>query len=156
MSTLLEQLKEKMHKNFDDYRELVVSLDSETVFELSREIAAMQDVLFYMDTHDWVDEHEAAYLLDFTEPLKLVADAWEEHLDNGDHSFRYVLNAVLDNDENEENYITVALERELGEKHGYDISARDALILEIVETMDKCLELQERLANWEGGYCFEE
>lgn len=151
MNTLLDTLREKMHKNFDDFRELMVSMDSETIFEFSREIAAMQDVLFYMDTHDWVDEYEAAYLLDFTEPLKLVADAWGEHLDNGDHSFRYVLNAVLDNDENEENYITVALERELGEKHGYDISARDAVLFEIVELLHEYFD-----DGLEGGYCFEE
>lgn len=156
MNTLLELLREKMHRNFDDYRELMVSLDSETVFELSRQTAAMQDVLFYMDTHNWVDEHEAAYLLDFTEPLKLVADAWEEHLDDGDHSFRCVLNSVLDNDENEENYLTVALERELQEKYGDDIETKDALIFEILETMERCVALQEKLMGLEGRYCFKE
>lgn len=156
MNRLIDILREKLEQNLDDFREEMISMDSETVFAFARQIAAMEDVLFYMNTHDWVDEHEAAYLLDFAEPLKLIADAWEEHLDDGDSSFRGIIKTVLNNDENEENYITVALERELREKYGDDVSLKDAVLVEIVETMEEYFELRELYESLGGEFCDEE
>lgn len=93
-------------------------------------------------THDWVDEDEAAYLLDFSNPLKMIAEAWEEHLDDGDRHFRKVLESVIDCEDNEENYMTMALERELREKYGEDTSITGALIAEVLEAGSRYLALK--------------
>jgi len=142
MSRLIDKLRERLEQNYDDFREDMLSKDSESVFENARQIAAMEDVVFYMNTHDWVDESEAAYLLDFTEPLKLIADAWEEQLDDGDCHFRAVLKSVLNDEENEERYMTLALENELRDKYGDDVSITGALLTELVEVGSRYLELR--------------
>lgn len=142
MNRFIDKLREKLEQNHDDFRKDMLSKDSETVFENARQIAAMEDVVFYMNTHDWVDENEAAYLLDFTEPLKLIADAWEEQLDDGDCHFRVVLKSVLNDEENEERYMTLALESELREKYGDDVGITGALLTELVEVGNRYLELR--------------
>lgn len=142
MNNYMDMLIERMDENYEEFRSEMLSLDSETVFENARTIAAMSDVLFYFTTHDWVDEDEAAYLLDFSNPLKMIAEAWEEHLDDGDQHFRKVLESVIDCEDNEENYMTMALERELREKYGEDTSITGALIAEVLEAGSRYLALK--------------
>lgn len=142
MSKLIDELRERIEQNYEDFKAELLTHDKETIIGMARTIAAMEDVVFYMDIHDWVDESEAAYLLDFTEPLKLIADAWEEQLDDGDCHFRTVLKSVLNDEENEERYMTLALESELREKYGYDVSITGALLMELVEAGNRYLELR--------------
>lgn len=138
--TNIELLRERIEQNYEDFKAEMLEHDPETIFHMARTIAAVEDVKFYMDTYEWTDEEETAYLLDFTEPLKMLADAWEEFLDDQGPDFRMVLETVLDNEGNEENYITLALERELREKYGEDCSTKEALISEIIEYGGKYLE----------------
>lgn len=142
MSRLIDKLRERIEQNYEDFKAEMLEHDKETIIGMARTIAAMEDVVFYMNTHDWVDENEAAYLLDFTEPLKLIADAWEEQLDDGDCHFRAVLKSVLNDEENEERYMTLALESELREKYGDDVSITGALLTELVEVGNRYLELR--------------
>ena len=133
MSSMIDTLRERMEQNFEDFKADILTLSKENIFELAPHIAAASEVLFYFTTHDWLDEEEAAYLLDFMEPLKVVADAWEEHMSDGDCDFRTVLESVLNDDENEENYMTTALERELREKYGSSVSIKAAALCELIE-----------------------
>ena len=123
---------------------------------MARRIAAVEDVRFYMDTYEWTDAEETAYLLDFTEPLTMLADAWEEYLDDQGADFDMVLESVLDCEDNEENYITLALERELREKYGDDCSTREALMAEILEYGSRYLELMKIYERQEGDDWFDE
>lgn len=142
MNTSIEKLKERITQNYDEFRKSMLELDSETVFDLAMHIAAATDVLFYITTHNWIDDEEADYLLDFTNPLQLIADAWEECLEDGGGDFRSVLETVLNDDENEENYMTLELESELREKYGDDAGIMEALLCELIEVGNRYLELR--------------
>lgn len=117
MSSLISKLRDQLEQNYDDFRKEMLSCNRETIFNSAMRIAAMGDVFFYMSVHDWVDESEAAYLLDFVDPLTLIAEAWEEHLTNGERHFRGVLDAILGNENNEELYMTLVQEREARESY---------------------------------------
>lgn len=151
-----DKLKECIEENYYGFREEMLSLDSEAVFEKATEISAIEDVFFYMSTHNWVDEYEAAYLLGFTNPLKLIADAWEQYLFDSDSGFRRVISSVLANEDNEDNYLTVAEMLELREKYGEDVSFTEAILSEIIELEARLQELREECECLEGEYCFKE
>ena len=156
MSSIMDKLRERIEENYDELREEMLSRSSEAVFDSAMSIAAATDVLFYMSTHDWVDEDEAAYLLDFSNPLVMIAEAWEEHLNSGDSKFRSVLESVLDNEDNEENYMTMVMESELREKHGYDVPITEALLCEMAEVGSRYLELQAIYEGLGADVCDEE
>ena len=156
MSSIMDKLRERIEENYEELREEMLSRSSEAVFDSAMSIAAATDVLFYMSTHDWVDEDEAAYLLDFTNPLVMIAEAWEEHLNSGDGKFRSVLESVLDNEDNEENYMTMALESELREKHGYNVTITEAVLIELVEVGNRLAELQAIYEGLGADVCDEE
>ena len=156
MSSIMDKLRERIEENYDELREEMLSRNKEAIFDSAMSIAAAADVLFYMSTHDWIDEDEAAYLLDFTNPLVMIAEAWEEHLNSGDNKFRSVLESVLDDEDNEEHYMTMALESELREKHGYDVGIMDALLSELVDAGSRYLELQAIYEGLGADVCDEE
>jgi len=156
VSSIMDKLRERIEENYEELREEMLSRSSEAVFDSAMSIAAATDVLFYMSTHDWVDEDEAAYLLDFSNPLVMLAEAWEEHLNSGDGKFRSVLESVLDNEDNEENYMTMALESELREKHGYNVTITEAVLIELVEVGNRLAELQAIYEGLGADVCDEE
>lgn len=148
MQTHIERLKERIEQNYREYKtEMLEVLDGEMIFDYAREIAAVEDVYFLMTTYPstFVDEGEAAYLLEFAEPLKMLADAWEEYLDESDGDFQMIVEDVLDKNDNTENYMTVALADELRAKYGADIHVKDALLSEALETGKKYLLLKNIL-----------
>jgi len=75
-------LMELLDKNFDDFKADTIKSDSAAVFELAPTITAVKDVHFYMTTYDWADEYEMEYLLKCENPLKMIADVWEEYSEN--------------------------------------------------------------------------
>lgn len=148
MKTHIEQLRERIEQNYREYKaEMLEVLDGELIFDYAREIAAVEDVYFLMTTYPstFVDEGEAAYLLEFAEPLKMLADAWEEYLDESDGDFKMIVEDVLDKNDNTENYMTVSLANELREKYGADVHIKDALLSEAVEAGKRYLRLKNML-----------
>ena len=141
MSKLTELFVKRIEQNYEEFREEILELNRETIFDLAMHIAAVTDTFFYLTTEEWLDEDEMLYLLDFSNPLKLVADAWEDFLESGSSEFRSALEDVLNDDDNEENYMTLALERELREKYGEDTNITYALMSEIIETGERYLAL---------------
>jgi hypothetical protein len=156
VSSIMDKLRERIEDNYDELREEMLSRDNETIFDSAMSIAAATDVLFYMSTHDWVDEDEAAYLLDFSNPLVMLAEAWEEHLNSGDGKFRSVLESVLECEDNEENYMTMAMESELREKHGYNVTITEAVLIELVEAGNRLAELRAIYEGLGADVCDEE
>ena len=141
MSNLTELFVKRIEQNYDEFRDEMLELDRETIFDLSMHIAAVTDTFFYLTNEEWPSEDDMLYLLDFSNPLKLVADAWEDHLNDG-ADFRSVLEEALENEDNEESYMTLALERELREKYGEDTDITFALVCEILEAGERFLALQ--------------
>ena len=149
MITNVEKLRERISENYEEFKtETLEFLDKEDVFSMARTIAAVEDVHYFITSHNnWVDEGEAAYLLEFCEPLKLLADAWEEYIDEGGSDFRMIVEDVLDRDDNPNNYITVALAVDLRQKHGEHVHFKDALLAEAIAAGKKYLQLRELLKD---------
>ena len=146
-----EKLRERIKQNYSDFKEDMLKLvDGGTVFGLARKIAATQDAYELSLKPGWVDESEAAYLLEFAEPLKMISDAWEDFLFDTDSEFRMIVEDILDDDNNLDNYVTVAYADELKRKHGSEKNTRDALFSELMETVKK-YALLKNILEGEGG-----
>lgn len=147
--TNIERLKERIEQNYLEYKADVIELfdaDDDMVFDMAKEIAAVADAHFLMTTYPstFVDEGEAAYLLEFADPLKMLADAWEDYLDDsGD--FKMIMEEVLDSNDNTENYMTVSLADELRAKYGAGVHIKDALLSEAVAAGKRYLRLKNML-----------
>ena len=128
-------LMARIEQNYEDYEKSVTQLDSETLFELAPTIAAVKDVYFYMTTHDWADAEQGEYLLQFENPLKLLADLWEEKSEDRDADFGDMIDMLYGDayEDYTESYVTVSLADELRDKYGDDMPIDGAIICEIVE-----------------------
>ena len=128
-------LMERIDQNYEDFKASAVQLDGESIFELAPTIAAVEDVYFYLSTHDWADAEQTRFLMQFENPLRLLADLWEE--ENGDRGADF--GDMLDNmcgggyDDFTEDYMTSDFADELREKYGDDTSLDGAIVCEIVE-----------------------
>lgn len=155
MKKPMERLRKRITENYDEFKHTILELEGEVIFDLALHIAAVTDTFFSLTTEEWLTENDMLYLLNFSNPLKLVADAWEDHLIDG-YDFRDVLEEVLEDDENEENYMTVAQERELREKYGEDTDITYALISEIIEAGKHFLKLHTLYDGLGADVCHEE
>jgi len=157
MKTNIEQLRERIQRNYEDFKaETLETLDKEDIFEMAQTIAATEDVYHFITTYSgWVDEGEAAYLLAFCEPLKLLADAWEEYLCDGEQDFRMIVEEVLDRNDNTDSYITVALADKLRKKYGENMHYKDALLAEAIAAGKKYLQLKGLLEDEGVDLCIE-
>ena len=89
---MIDLLKVRIEQNYEDFKaETLAALTKEGVFELAGHISAIEDVRFFMSTHDWLDETDADYLLTFHNPLAMLADRWEIMLHDSGISFRKAL-----------------------------------------------------------------
>ena len=70
-------LKKRLLENFTAYRTEVLGYEPEKIFDLSDQISTAVDVITLMDM---IDEEQATYLLQFENPLEVLADAWETYL----------------------------------------------------------------------------
>ena len=62
MSSIMDKLRERIEENYEELREEMLSRNNEAIFDSAMSIAAATDVLFYMSTHDWVDEIGRAHV----------------------------------------------------------------------------------------------
>lgn len=117
MSYIVEKLRERVRENYIEMMAEMLSFSKEYVFDNAMSIAAANEVLFYIENCDCINRDAAIYFLDFTNPLEMIAEAWEEYMEDGESQFPLVLASIMENEDNEENYMTMVDEREECERH---------------------------------------
>ena len=81
-TTLNKQtLFDRLDKNIEDYRECVMCMDKQEIFEASDDITARYAVREFMKTAYDYKTGEVEYLLQFQSPLELIASDWPATLD---------------------------------------------------------------------------
>jgi len=72
-----EELMERLETNLSDYHDSLMSLNKREIIGKAGEIAAVNDSCFYLTEHHEFEGSEVEYLMNFQNPLKIVADAWQ-------------------------------------------------------------------------------
>ena len=137
MHKFIQELQQRIEENYREYREDMLSLDKDTLFDCAGSIAAAEDVRYYMTDPNCISEEDAEYLLRFVNPFKMLMDVWEECLEDGADVFEAALEEVFYRTDNEERYVTTAFAEELREKYGEDVSINSAIISELLEIMER-------------------
>ena len=91
----IELLKKSIEQDYEDFHTEVLAMSKEDIFNNARDISTVEDVLFFMSTHDWLTEDEAECLLSQGCPLASMAVAWEGYRDNEAVDFRKALDSLL-------------------------------------------------------------
>ena len=150
--TYIELLMERIKKNYEDFKDDTLGLvDGDLIYGMAEKITAMETVYMLAKTFPcWIEEAEAAYLLEFAEPLKMLADVWEDVLLDVGGEFRAIVEEVLDADDNNDHYISADYANELKQKYGADVDIREALFHEVMETGKRLTLLRNMLDDDEG------
>ena len=77
----ITQLWGRIDQNYKEFKEDMCALDAASVYEFATLINAMEEVYFYTMNHCFVTDEEAVYLLQYEEPLRMLAHVWKEYLD---------------------------------------------------------------------------
>jgi acyl carrier protein len=125
-------LRERIEGNYEDFKESMIDFDNEILFELAPTIAAVRDAYSLLQENDYISEDDAAYLLKYDNPLKIIADAVRNYAKCTDEDFNDMIADFIEDDDGE-SYITVDLADELRDKYGDDIPIEAAIMCEIVE-----------------------
>ena len=144
--TNIEKLQKRIKQNYDVFKADTLNLiedESDLVIDMIQEITAKQEIYVQTRKPGWISESEAAYMLMFTEPLNVLAKAWEELQFDSGSEFRMLVEYVLGNAQNANNFLTIEYVGELKHKHGKEISIKKAMFLELLETINE----YERLKN---------
>lgn len=75
-----KKLTRRIERNFSDYKAAVLKLDKQGIFDKAAEIAAMRRVAHYMKNVHGYYEINLDYLLQFQNPLELVADYYQVNM----------------------------------------------------------------------------
>ena len=134
----LSLLRGCIERSFDEFKAEMTQLDSESVFRLAPIINAVCNVHFYITNYEWADEEALEFLLKFDNPLKLLADAWEEYSDDRRDEFSVMLAKLVENGVGDlsDYHITAEYANELREKHGKDVPLISAVLNELIENFD--------------------
>jgi len=151
-----ELLKDRIRRNYADFKSETLSLDEETIYSMSDKISAIEDTYYQMTEFDYLDESEAEYLLEFDNPLEMISDCLKEMRDDEPVEIDEALYMLFDLENHEEKYITAKFAEELRQKHGSGISLSVALLLETVEAEDRYLWLQKLSRDEGGSFCSDE
>jgi len=74
----LNELIDRLNQNLSDYQDKMMILDKREIYDMAWEISSMCDSHYYLvDCHAFEDS-EVEYLLQFQDPLTLVAGEWGE------------------------------------------------------------------------------
>lgn len=102
----IDQLIERLNKNLSDYHDHILGFDRQEIIDMAGRIHVMQDAHFYLTEHHAFDYEQAEYLLQFQNPLEVVADAWQKRTDDiSDISF--ALDEVFDKQDALQDYALV-------------------------------------------------
>jgi len=153
--TNVAQLKERVERNFEDYKKSMSDLGVEFMFSFAENIANICEVRGFLIDGDYVSEDEAAFLLTFEMPLIMLADDWFYHKMTYGGDFGGFVTAFIETGDMSD-YKPVTVADELREKHGEDTPLITACLLELVEMMktmfgmvDAAAEELERAFNYE-------
>jgi len=130
--TSVSLLQERIEENYKAFKAGMLELDGEILFELAPTIAAARDVYKYTISGDCLEETEAAYLLRYDNPLKVLADAWRQYTETDECEMYDLIGGIVEDDDGED-YMTVDRADELREKYGEDTPIETAIICEIIE-----------------------
>jgi len=82
------QLMERIDKNLLDYHTQLEGFGNRELIEMADKIAAMANAHSYLHHYHTFDENELEYLLEFHNPLEVLADEWRDrNIDLSDMSF---------------------------------------------------------------------
>lgn len=91
----LDQLKERLTQNLSDYNDHLLGFERSAIIEMAGRISATNDAHFYLTEHHDFSDSEIDFLLQFQNPLEIVADAWRQRTEDiSDMSF--ALSEVFD------------------------------------------------------------
>ena len=91
----IDQLINRLDQNLSDYTDHLMGFDRQQIIDMAGRISAMHDAHFYLTEHHAFDYEQAEYLLQFQNPLEVVADAWQKRTEDiSDMSF--ALDEVFD------------------------------------------------------------
>ena len=91
----IDELISRLNQNLSDYTDNIMGFERQQIIEMAGRINVMKDAHFYLTEHHAFDYEQAEYLLQFQNPLEIVADKWQERTgDISDMSF--VLDNVFD------------------------------------------------------------
>ena len=89
------ELIDRLDRNLSDYHESLQNLDKEEIIGEAGMIANMSDTHYYLTENHEFEASEVDYLLQFENPLEVVADKWFEHTGQMD-DFPFVLDELVD------------------------------------------------------------
>lgn len=85
---LVQQLFERLDKNLADYHAHLMGFDRQEIIEMASRVAVMSDAIFYLQNHHTFEDGQIEYLLQFQNPLEVVADKWQDRTEDiSDMSF---------------------------------------------------------------------
>jgi len=124
-------LRKRIEQNYEEFNKATMRLSKEDIIKYVSSIAAANDVYVYMTTHDWADENETDYLLEFDNPLELLSEAWEEYSEDRGRDFGRMITEIVE--KGSEDYMSFSAADELREKYGEDMPLNTAALIELVE-----------------------
>lgn len=77
MQNLEQQLMDRLEQNLSDYHKLIINFEPTELIEMAGRISAFSDAYFYLIEHHVFEDSEVRYLLQFENPLEVVADEWQ-------------------------------------------------------------------------------
>ena len=85
----------RLTQNLAEYHSHLLGFDRQAIIDMAGRISAVNDAHFYLTEHHTFDEAQIDYLLQFQNPLEVVADAWHRRTEDiSDMDF--ALNEVFD------------------------------------------------------------
>lgn len=133
-------LNERVERNYTEYRERMLMLCGECVFEFAAEIAAVRKVYKFITENEYINEREAAILLCYGNPLKTLADAWIDYENIDDEEFDDYLSGFVkyspyaDDADDEDDF-------EFEESDG-DARSKEAYFAELMNYCEKQLNIK--------------
>jgi hypothetical protein len=141
---------ERMHENFEDFRDNAIEVGGEYLFIVASEVVAVKEVHEYLSDEVYIDEDDAAFLLTLENPLKTLADEWEVYKTVENDDFGEFLEDFIRRG-NTGHGMTTCLACELREKYGAETPLNTACLLEIVEIGRSLFGLIESEDDTKGG-----
>ena len=148
-----EHLMRRIKQNYEDFKMDMLLLDGEDMYAMAHKIAAVEDAYDWMSIPYFLDEEDSEYLLRFYNPLEMLADCIEGQQICDDDEIHEALNELFAQEDNEENYITAALARELMLKYGSDVSIKLALLTETIEAGQRYIGLLKLSDDIDSTLC---
>lgn len=141
--TPLALLQKRVKQNYADFKADMLMLDEEAVFEKAHRIAAVQDTFEQMtsDGMDYLEDCEIEFLLKFYNPLEMVANYLQERIAGYPVEIDEAFMELFNDDDHEENYLTVGDAEELMKKYGNDANIKIALLQETIEAGERYVKL---------------